>query len=92
MYSFSQARARLVAAALASLGRVGIVDALRQWGSFPRLGDDLLTDRSLAYRLAWLLLPAGITYVKCGPADLGSTAVQIRTDAGAAGQGGYDVR
>jgi hypothetical protein len=92
MYSFQQVRARLVAAALSSLGRAGIVDALRQCGSFPRLGDDLLTDRSLAYRLAWLLLPAGITYVKCEPADLDWNAVQIRTDAGTGRKGGYYVR
>lgn len=92
MYSFSQARARLVAAALSSLGRAGIVDALRQCGSFPRLGDDLLSDRSLAYRLAWLLLPAGITYVKSGPADLVSSAVQIRTDARTGRKAVCDVR
>jgi hypothetical protein len=88
MYSFSQVRARLVAAALASLGRAGIVDTLRQCGSLPRLGDDLLSDRSLAYRLAWLLLPAGVTYVKRGSPDLVSSAVQIRTDAGSVSKGG----
>lgn len=92
MYSFSEARARLVAAALSSLGRAGIVDALRVNGSFPRLGDDLLSDRSLAYRLAWLLLPAGITYVKCGPADLVSTAVQNRTDLGTGRKVVHNVR
>jgi hypothetical protein len=92
MYSFSQARARLVAVALSSLGRAGIVDALRQCGSFPRLGDDLLSDRSLAYRLAWLLLPAGSTYVKRGPADLDWNAVQNRTDARTGRKGGYDVQ
>jgi hypothetical protein len=92
MYSFSQARALLVAGALSSLGRAGIVEALRRCGSFPRFGDDLVSDRALAYRLAWLLLPAGITYVKCAPADLGSNAVQIRTDAGTGRKGGYDVR
>jgi hypothetical protein len=92
MYSFSQARALLVAGALSSLGRAGIVEALRQCGSFPRFADDLVSDRALAYRLAWLLLPAGITYVKCGPADLVSNAVQNRTDLGTGGKAVRNVR
>lgn len=92
MYSFSQIRALLVAGALASLGRAGIVDSLRQCGSFPRLGDDLLSDRALAYRLAWLLLPAGVTYVKYAVVDLDWNAVQNRTDPRTGCKGGYDVR
>lgn len=74
MLTFSQVRARLVAAALSSLGRAGIVDCLRLWGSFPRPGDDLRSDRALAYRLAWLLLPAGVIYVEVAAADLSSYA------------------
>lgn len=58
MYSVSQARALLVGAALSWLDRAGIVDALARNGSFPRAGDDLVSVRALAYRLAWLLLPA----------------------------------
>jgi len=92
MYTFSQVRARLVAAALLSLGRAGIVDCLRLWGSFPRPGDDLLSDRALAYRLAWLLLPAGDIYVDVAGADLDCSAVQIRTDARTDSKGGRDVR
>lgn len=88
MYTFPQVRARLVAAALSSLGRAGIVDCLRLWGSFPRPGDDLLSDRALAYRLAWLLLPAGVIYVESAAADLSSYAVQFRTDAGTGREGG----
>jgi hypothetical protein len=88
MYTFSQARARLVATALQSLGRAGIVDCLRLWGSLPRLGDDLRSDRALAYRLAWLLLPAGAIYVEVAAADLDCYAVQIRTDARTAAKGG----
>jgi hypothetical protein len=88
MYSFMQARAKLVAVALFWLGRSGIVDSLRQCGSFPRPGDDLRSTRSLAYRLAWLLLPAGGSYVKCASADLDVYAVQIRTDAGTVRKGG----
>lgn len=88
MYTFSQARALLVAAALQSLGRAGIVDCLRLWGSFPRRGDDLRSDRALAHRLAWLLLPAGAIYVEVAAADLSLYAVQIRTDAGTGRKGG----
>ena len=92
MYTFSQARARLVAAALSTLGRAGIVDCLRLWGSFPRPGDDLLSDRALAHRLAWLLLPAGGIYVERTSAGLDLYAVQIRTDARTVRKGAADVR
>lgn len=88
MYTFSQVRALLVAAALSSLGRAGIVDCLRLWGSIPRSGDDLLSDRALAHRLAWLLLPAGDIYVEVAAADLDVSAVQIRTDARTDPKGG----
>jgi len=88
MYTFSQARALLVAAALSSLDRVGIVDCLRQNDSFPRPGDDLLSVRALAHRLAWLLLPAGDIYVEVAAADLDVSAVQIRTDARTDPKGG----
>lgn len=88
MYTFSQVRARLVAAALSSLGRAGIVDCLRLWGSIPRPGDDLLSDRALAYRLAWRLLPAEGFYVEVAAADLDVSAVQIRTDARTEPKGG----
>jgi len=92
MYSFSQVRAKLVAVALFWLGRSGIVDSLRRCGSFPRPGDDLRSTRSLAYRLAWLLLPAGGIYVERGSADLDCSAVQIRTDARTDPKGGRYVR
>lgn len=64
MYSFQQARVLIVSTALSSFDRAGIVDCLLQCGSFPRPGDELLTVRALAYRLAWCLLPAGeVRYV-----------------------------
>jgi hypothetical protein len=88
MYTFSQVRALLVAAGLTSLGRAGIVDCLRLWGSFPRPGDDLLSDRALAHRLAWILLPAGDIYVERAAANLDQDAAHSRADARAAGKGG----
>ena len=92
MLTFSQVRGRLVAAALTSLGRTGIVDQLLLFGSFPRAGDDRRSDRALAYRLAWLLLPAAATHVKCEPSDLSCDAVQRRTDARTGRKGGSYVR
>jgi hypothetical protein len=92
MLTFPQIRGRLVAAALTSLGRAGIVDQLLLFGSFPRAGDDRRSDRALAYRLAWLLLPAAATHVKCADADLSCNAVQRRTDARTEQKGGSYVR
>jgi len=88
MYTFSQVRALLVAGVLASMDRAGIVDCLRQNDSFPRPGDDLLSVRALAHRLAWLLLPAGAIYVEVAESDLDCSAVQIRTDARTDPKGG----
>ena len=92
MLTFSQVRGRLVAAALTSLGRTGIVDQLLLFGSFPRAGDDRRSTRALAYRLAWLLLPAAATHVKCADAALDCNAALCRADARTGRKGGSYVR
>jgi hypothetical protein len=88
MLTFPQARARLVAAALKSLGRDGIVSALLDLGYHLGADDFFCSDRSLAYRLAWRLLPAGGLYVAPAAADLSWYAAQSRADARAEPKGG----
>lgn len=88
MYTFPQVRARLVAAAIESLGREGIVNCLVGLGYVSGPADAGVTVRALAYRLAWRLLPAGALYVEPAAADLRPYAVQIRTDAGTGREGG----
>ena len=92
MLTFPQIRGRLVAAALTSLGRAGIVDQLLLFGSFPRAGDDRRSDRALAYRLAWLLLPAAATHVKCADAALDCNAAPEQGRCRAGRKGGSYVR
>jgi hypothetical protein len=87
MYSYPQARARLVAGAI-SLGRAGIVNRLVALGSLSRPGDEVRSVRALAYRLAWVLLPAESIYVEQPGADLISNAVFLRTDARTGTKGG----
>jgi len=74
MYTFPQIRARLVAAAIAELGRDGIVNRLVALGYVLGPADAGVTVRALAYRLAWRLLPAGGLYVEVADADLSSDA------------------
>jgi len=88
MFTFPQIRARLVAAALESLGRDGIVRRLVDLGYTPGPDDAGVTARALAYRLAWRLLPAGGLYVEPAAADLSQYAAQSRADARAAAKGG----
>lgn len=55
-YTYSQARARLVTAAL-TYGRAWIRSRLADLGA-ASAADEQKTDRALAHRLAWALLPA----------------------------------
>jgi hypothetical protein len=57
MFTFPQIRARLAEAAIKSLGREGIIGCLLGLGYVPGPVDEAASVRSLAYKLAWRLLP-----------------------------------
>jgi hypothetical protein len=58
--TFQECRAAIVRTALANYSRVEILAKLQKLGADPpALAVPIMTDRSLAYRLAWHLLPAG---------------------------------
>ena len=88
MFTFPQVRARLAEAAIRQLGRDGIVRRLVDLGYVPGPADAGASVRALAYRLAWRLLPAAATHVKCGTSDPSCNAALGRADARAAAKGG----
>jgi hypothetical protein len=92
MYTFPMVRARLAETAIKQLGRDGIVSRLLALGYPAGLVSSHISDRALAYRLAWRLLPAFADYVAPASADLSLYAVQNRTDAGTGRKGGENVR
>ena len=57
MFTFPQIRARLAEGAIKQLGRDGIVSRLVDLGYVPGPSDASASVRSLAYKLAWRLLP-----------------------------------
>lgn len=58
--SYQTARARIAHALLAHYTRAQILDRLTRVGRAPSaLVEPLMSDRSLAYQVAWSLLPAG---------------------------------
>lgn len=59
-YTFQTCRARIVHALIVHYSRAEILERLDLLGGRPAPATELImSDRSLAYQIAWILLPAG---------------------------------